>query len=342
MEQRSGDEAITCYELESGRELWATRYPGRFNPDTMGPGGPRATPTISGDRIYALGGTGVLSCLQARTGKVIWRRNALEDAKGQNITWGMAGSPLAYKDKVYVSPGGRSAAVIAYHARTGEPVWKSGNRTAGYASPMLARVAKVTQLFIFDGEGLSAYNPDVGKPLWHYPWKTDFGVNASQPIVVDDQHVLLSSAYDRGAALLRIVRRDEVLAVEPVWTNRNLKLKFGGGVFHKGFIYGPDDSIMVCIDARTGARCWKGGRYGNSQVLLVAGRLIIQCQNGDLALVEATNQEHREIIRFPALEGETWNYPAIGESKLLLRNDRQMMCYDLSSSETAKARHIVH
>jgi outer membrane protein assembly factor BamB len=334
MEQRGGDEAITCYDLGSGRELWTARYPGRFTPDAMGLSGPRATPTIAGDRVYALGATGVLSCVRADTGKLIWRRNALEDAEAQNITWGMAGSPLVYRGKVYVGPGGRNTAVIAYDARTGEPVWKSGDHKAGYASPMLARLANVQHLLVFDGDGLSAYHPETGKPLWHYPWITDFGVNASQPVVVDHQHVLLSSAYDRGAALLKVAQVGEGLGVEPVWTNKNLKLKAGGAVLHKGFIYGPDDAILVCIDPRTGERCWKGGRYGYSQVLLAADRLVIQCQNGDLAMVAATSEGHREVSRVSALDGETWNYPAIGEGKLLLRNDREMMCYDLSRAET--------
>jgi len=328
IEQRGEDEVVASYALTSGRELWTHRYPAHFESAMSAPG-PRSTPAIDGARVYAQGASGVLSCLNASTGELLWSRNILADAGAKNLQWGMAGSPLVAQGRVYAAPGGEHGAVIAYDAVSGEPVWRSGSRRAGYSSPMLVRLAGTPQLLVFDGEGLTAYAPNDGAELWHHPWETDFGVNAAQPIVVDGEHVFISSGYGRGCTLLRILRREGRLEAQTVWENRNLKLKYTSGVLLDGHIYGADESIFVCLNVRTGERAWKGGRYGFAHVLLAGRRLLIQCDNGDLALVEATPEAYREIARSPALDGTTTNPPALGEGKLIVRNASEMISFSL-------------
>jgi len=328
IEQRADQEVVACYAVDTGRELWAHRYPARFS-EAMGGPGPRSTPTFAAGRIYALGATGVLSCLEADTGKVVWSRDILADASADNVEWAMSGSPLVADGEVYVAPGGKGASVVAYDAASGEPVWKSGSYKAGYASPVIATLRGTPHLLVFDAEGLSAYASDTGAELWHFGWKTSYDVNAGQPIVIDDASVIIASGYGSGCTLLGI---GDDASVTPKWKNKNLRLKFSSAVLTGNVVYGLDEQILVALDVATGERRWKGGRYGYGQLVLIGEHLLIQCENGDLALVEATPEAHRELRRVEALANKTWNHPAVAESKLLIRNDREMRCYDLSGT----------
>lgn len=335
IEQRGEDEVVACYAAESGREVWTHHYAARFNEFFGGPG-PRTTPTVHKGRVFALGATGVLTCLDAASGRLHWQRNILEDAGAENLTWAVSASPLVYEARVYVVAGGQGASVVAYDETSGEPVLKGGDRKAGYASPMIATLAGTMHLLVFDGAGLSAYAPaDLGE-LWHFSWKTSNDVNAGQPIVVGDREVFISSAYGHGCALLRVTGSDGRLAVEQVWFDRNLKLKFSSAVLRDGYVYGLDNDILTCVDVQNGKQLWKGGRYGYGQLVLADPFLIVQCESGDLALVEATPQGHRELSRVEALGSRTWNHPAVADGKLLVRNDRRMMCYDIGAGDAPR------
>jgi outer membrane protein assembly factor BamB len=334
IEQRGDDEVVACYAVESGRELWTYRYAARFGEFFGGPG-PRATPAVQDGRVFALGGTGVLTCLDVATGSRLWQRNILDDAGADNLPWAVSASPLVYEGRVYVVPGGKGASVVAYDATSGEPVLEGGDRKAGYASPMIATLAGIEHLLVFDAAGLTAYAPADLAELWHFPWTTSNDVNCGQPIVVDDRRVLISSGYGHGCALLRVTGTGSQLGVEQVWFNRNLKLKFSSAVLLDGYVYGLDNTVLVCLDVETGKQQWKAGRYGYGQLVLAGRFLIVQCESGDLAVVEATPEGHREASRVEALGSRTWNHPAVAGGKLLLRNDRRMMCYDLSAAEAA-------
>ena len=330
LEQRSEDEVVACYAVVDGRELWTYAYPALFE-EAMGGPGPRSTPTYEEGRVYVLGATGVLNSLDAESGDLVWKRNILKDASAENLDWAMSGSPLVYEEFVIVAPGGAGSSVVAYDRESGDIAWRSGSYKAGYSSPMLLNLQGTEQVLVFDAAGLSAYAPHDGTPLWHYPWVTYEDINVAQPIVVDDERIFISSAYGHGCAMLRVTESDGVWEVEKIWEGLSLQLKFSSAILQNGFIYGLDKNILVCLDPQTGERRWKAGRYGYGALILANGYLIIQCENGDLALVEASPEEHREISRVDALTAKTWNHPALAEGKLLLRNDREMMCFDLVS-----------
>ena len=329
IEQRGKEEVITCYGLATGRELWSRGYAARFKGRTSGDG-PRSTPTVADGRVYAVGATGILKCLEGATGDVIWERHILDDASAPNLEWGMAASPWVHDEKVYVVPGGKEASVIAYDAASGDEVWRSGGSKAGYASPMVATLHGSLQLLVFDGEGLSAYDPADGRAWWRFDWETDYDINVGQPVVLDEERVMISSGYGHGAALLRITKTEEGFGVEEVWSNKHLRLKFSSAVLRDGFVYGLNENILACLKADTGERQWRGGRYGYGQVILAGEYLIVQCEDGDLALVEATPEAFREVSRIEALGSKTWNQPAFGRGKLLIRSTRRMMCFDLA------------
>lgn len=327
IEQRRNQEVVAAYDLKSGQELWTNAWNAHFQ-ESMGGDGPRATPTWDEGRLYALGAEGELRVMDAATGKTIWSKNILKDNGASNIQWGMAASPLIVDNKVIVLPGGSGGkSVVAYDKMTGEPVWKALDDKQAYTSPMLAMLAGQRQLVVVSGERILGMSPSVGTLLWSYPWKTDWDINSAQPIVVDGDHVLVSAGYDHGSALLKITATEKGFSATPVWENKNLKNRFNSSVLHNGYVYGFDESVFACIDARSGERKWKGGRYGYGQVLLAGEHLIVLTESGDVVLVRATPEAHQELAKFSAIEGKTWNLPAIAEGVLLVRNAREIAAY---------------
>jgi outer membrane protein assembly factor BamB len=165
--------------------------------------------------------------------------------------------------------------------------------------------------------------------LWEYPWKTNPEVNASQPLVIGDNRVFLSTGYGTGAAVIELTRMERGFAVREVWRNIRMKNQFTSSVLHDGFIYGLDEAILACVDAATGDLKWKGGRYGYGQVMLASGHIIVLTEGGDIALVRATPERHHELVQFPVMEGKTWNHPAMSDGYLLVRNVNEMAAFDL-------------
>jgi outer membrane protein assembly factor BamB len=330
IEQRRRQEVVTAYDVNTGRELWIQGWNAEYN-DTNGDG-PRATPTWDDGRIYALGATGELRCLDAKTGAVAWGRNILKENGAANLQWAMAASPLIVDDKVIVLPGGPAGkSIVAYNKLTGAPVWKSQNDPQAYVSPMLVTLAGRRQIVVVSSARVLGLVPEDGSLLWSHIWNTDMGINVSQPIPVDKNRLFISAGYGKGAALLEISGSGNNLSAKALWENINMKNKFNSSVLHEGHVYGLDEGILSCVDVNTGARKWKGGRYGYGQVILASGHLIITCDSGELALVKATPDQFTEVARFPALEGKIWNYPAIANGKLLVRNATQMAAYNIAA-----------
>ena len=329
IEQRGAEEVVAAYDVATGRELWTNRWKALFS-ESMGGDGPRATPTWRDGRVYALGGQGELRALDDATGKQIWRTNILDDAGAENLMWGMSASPLVYRDSVIVLPGGNSGrSVAAYDLLTGKRLWSALDDRQGYSSPQLATIGGVEQVLVFSASRLMGITPDRGELLWEYPWKTQYDVNASQPLVIGDNHVFLSTGYGSGAAVIELTQDGGKFSVREVWRNIRMKNQFTSSILLDGYIYGLDESILACLDAETGQLKWKGGRYGYGQTLLASGHLIVITEQGELVLVRATPERHEEIAKFPAIEGKTWNHPAMAGGILLIRNGAEMAAFDL-------------
>jgi len=329
IEQRGHEEVVAAYEMATGRERWATKWAAEFK-EFMGGDGPRATPTYFDGYVYALGAEGELRALDAATGRTIWRTNILSDAGAENIRWGMSAAPLIVDDTVIVLPGGTGGkSVAAYNHRTGARVWSALDDRQGYSSPMLVTVDGVRQILVFSGSRIAGLSPANGALLWDYPWQTMQDINASQPIVLGRNRVFISSSYDMGAAVLEVTMSGGRGTVREVWKNNRMKNQFSSSVLHEGYIYGLDESILACIDAETGALKWKGGRYGYGQIALASGHIIVLTEDGDLALVRATPEQHVELARFPVLDGKTWNHPAFANGLLVVRNLKEMAAFDL-------------
>jgi outer membrane protein assembly factor BamB len=339
IEQRGADEVVAAYDVLTGRELWTTAWNALFR-DSMGGDGPRATPTWHDGRLYVLGATGEFRALDAATGRTLWRTNILADAGAGNIDWGMAASPLVVDNTVVVLPGGDDGnSVVAYDLKSGTRVWGVLDDKAAYASPMLVTLAGVRQIVVFTASRLVGLAPENGRLLWEFPWETD--VNASQPLIAGPDRVFISTDYGLDGAMLQLAAgADGQLTARELWRTTRMNNYFTSAVLHDGFIYGLDRSILACIDAATGELKWKGGRYGYGQVLVASGHLIVLTEEGELALVRAIPDSHQEITRFPAVEGKTWNHPAISDGILLIRSVEEMAAFDLAEkrvqSQTAR------
>jgi len=327
IEQRRRQEVVAAYRVSDGRELWTAGWGGAFS-DSTGDG-PRATPVWDAGRLYALGAEGELRCLDAKTGRSIWHKNILADNGADNLSWGVAASPLVVDDKVVVMAGGSGGkSIVAYNKMTGAPVWRSQDDRASYTSPMLVTLAGKRQILAVTATRILGLEPADGKLIWSHPWPTSMGINVSQPIVTGPNRVFISAGYGKGASLIEVASGG---GARTVWENINLKTKFNSPVYHNGHVYGLDEGILTCVNAETGERKWKGGRYGYGQVILANGHLIVTTDGGEIALVKADPSGFNEVAKFAALEGKTWNVPALAGGKLLVRNETQMACFDLSS-----------
>jgi outer membrane protein assembly factor BamB len=329
IEQRGPQEVVAAYDVPTGRELWTNAWTAAFR-EMMGGDGPRATPTWADGRVYALGAQGELRSIDESTGRTVWRTNILDDSGAKNLQWGMAASPLIVDNTVVVLPGGpNDQSIVAYDRDRGTRAWSAEGDQQAYSSPMLVTLAGVRQILVFSASRLMGLSPDGGKVLWSYPWKTQFDINASQPLVVSDNRVFVSTGYGTGAAVIELTATGESISTREIWRNIRMKNQFTSSIFSDGYIYGLDEAILACLDASTGDLKWKGGRYGYGQVMLASGHLIVVTDDGDLVLVRATPDRHEERVRFPALEGKTWNHPAMADGYLLVRNLAEMAAFDL-------------
>jgi outer membrane protein assembly factor BamB len=327
-EQRGGDEVVSCYKLNTGEPVWRHRDATRFW-ESNGGAGPRGTPALDNGRVYALGATGIVNALDAGSGAVVWSRNAAADVHGEIPIWGISSSPLVVGEVVIVAVGGKLA---AYDVATGNRRWAGPGKGFSYSSPHLATIDGVQQVLFINGPGTTSVEPATGKVLWEHAWP---GGAIVQPALTDDGGVLVNTITMNGGAGIRrlaIARDGGRWTAEERWTSTGLKPYFNDFVVHGGHAFGFDGNILSCIDLRDGTRSWKGGRYGNGQLVLLAGQdlLLVLSEEGELALVKATPDRFTEVARFTALEGKTWNHPVLVHDLLLVRNDHEMAAFRLS------------
>ncbi|MFO0911844.1 MAG: PQQ-binding-like beta-propeller repeat protein [Pirellulales bacterium] len=340
-EQRGEQECVVCYRLSTGEELWVHAVPTKFT-SVLGGDGPRATPTIDDGRVYTVGGTGHLASLDLATGRPYWEKDLLADNQGQPISHGVCGSPLIVGGQVIASVTGRPGiSLVSYDKLTGERRWQAGKWDASYSSPQLATLLGEPQLLIYNGQGVEGHSVESGELLWDFAWSNGEHTVGSQPVVIPGRNdrVLLSVGYGQGAVMIQLSRAaDGAWRAVEQWTSKDLKTKFTTAVFHQGHLYGLDNGILACIDAESGERRWKKGRYEHGQILLVGDWLLVQAESGELVLVRPAPDGLHEEGRLPALSSKTWNNPALGGELLLLRNDQEAVCYRIGPAAAAVAR----
>jgi outer membrane protein assembly factor BamB len=338
-----GDETrLVALDAATGRKLWET-------PVGQGGDGPNGTPTVDGDLVYAISFTGELLCASVVDGSAVWRTSFSRDFGGKMMsTWGYSESPLVDGDRLVVSPGGPRAVMVALNKLTGEVIWQTalpanpgpaGQDGAGYSSIVVSEARGVRQYVQLVGRGLIGVDADSGELLWGYNRIANGTANVPTPLVSGDD-VLCSSGYDDGGtALLRIKGSPGRLRAEEVWykPSRELQNHHGGMVLIEGNVYmghGHNNGFPVCFDLKTGRDRWRPGRgpgTGSAAVMYADGRLYFRYENGIMALIEANADDYFERGRFRIgiKHDQSWPHPVISDGRLYLRDQHQMIVYDI-------------
>ncbi|MEM7050905.1 MAG: PQQ-binding-like beta-propeller repeat protein [Acidobacteriota bacterium] len=325
-EQRGEEELVSCYHRRTGEPLWKHRDAVRFW-DSHAGAGPRATPTLYGGRVYSLGGTGLLNALDATSGDLLWSRDAAGDLDRKAPGWGFAGSPLVTDELVFVALAGELG---AYERESGELRWRGPAGRYGYSSPHLLERSEGAQVVLMSSFGATAFGPDDGEVLWEVEMEGTSRI--VQPGLTADGDLLLSDGEGRGLRRHALTADASGWKAEERWSTNRFKPYFNDFVVHGGHAYGFDGPILASVDLADGQRNWKGGRYGNGQLLLLADQdlLLVLSEQGDLALVSARPDGFEEVARFDgALDGKTWNHPALVDDLLLVRNGVEMAAFRL-------------
>jgi outer membrane protein assembly factor BamB len=333
-EQLGPKEAVACLDVGTGRTLWSHQDAARHE-DVQGGAGPRATPTFADGRIFSLGAKGILNCLDAETGERQWSRDLGADTGNKTPMWGFSSSPLVIGDLVVVFAGNDRGeddqTLLAYSKDTGKPAWSAQAGQRSYSSPQLASVGGEPQLLFVSERGLLAFHPSTGTMVWEHPTPPgNPGVpRAIQPRSLGANMILFDAGPDLGTALVELKLSDGSWRATQRWISRHLKPSFNDFVVHNNSIYGFDGLVFTCIDLQSGRRLWKEGRYGSGQVLLLGDQalLLVITDEGKAVLVAADPNEHRELGRFQAISGKTWNHPVIAHGRLYVRNAEEIACY---------------
>lgn len=345
-EQRGEEELVVCYRVATGEPVWTHSDLGRHDPASTAGGlggvGPRATPTIADARVYTCGATGIVNCLDATTGEVVWAHDLAEDYQITPLFWANAGSPLVVPDTNLVVINGGVAAdegghsLLAIHRDSGELAWSAGPQTTSYASPVYAVIDDVPQIVQVNEATVGGYRVADGKELWTFeqPGSSSGPASCSQPIPLSDNRLLVSKGYGIGARLVRLARDGDRFKVDMLWKKTVLKTKFSNLVIRDGYAYGLDHTFLSCVEVESGEVQWKKRRqpdFGHGQLLLAGDKLFILSETGEGVLAECNPEKYVELAAMQLLtdEGITWNNPAVAGQWLLVRNNRQAACYRL-------------
>lgn len=331
-EQRSEEEYVTCYDLATGKLLWAHADKTRFD-EPMGGIGPRSTPTVDAaqNTVFTMGSKGLLNCLDLTTGKVRWSKDVLKDGgTTKSPEWGKSAAPLIVGDNIVCSGGDNGATLIAYKSKDGQLAWKAGDDGGSYSSPVLMTLAGREQIVSVNSNSVTGHDPASGAVLWKFDWP-GFFPKVCQPVQVTPERILVTTSYGLKSNLLEIKpAADGKLAVSSIWAASAPRTKFSSASVFGTHAYALDEGTFCCVDLATGERGWREGRYGfGQQVRLGESLMLVQAEKGFVALVKANPAKLEEVSRLEALNAKTWNPPTLAGRWLLLRNDREAVCFEL-------------
>jgi outer membrane protein assembly factor BamB len=337
MLQDDASQFVIALDATTGKKLWQTAVaPVYKNPQGDGP---RATPMIVGERLFAFTGEGILVALRAADGKVLWSHNVPKELGGEPAEYGMASSPLMVGKNVIVTAGAPRATVAAYDAASGKLAWSAGSKDpAGYSSAALLTVGGRQQVVVINGAAVLGLDPAKGDLLWRHPYKTDYNCNTATPVAVKEQ-VFVSSGENHGSVLLALSPKGDKFDVRQVWSSQGtksvLRSEWQTSILRDGYLYGMDNvgsagpvTHLTCIRADTGERLWQKQRFGKGNFIAADGKLFVSTVKGELVVVRATPKGYGEVGRKEVV-GFTRQAPALAGGLLYLRDDAEIVCLDV-------------
>ncbi|QDT27257.1 outer membrane biogenesis protein BamB [Gimesia panareensis] len=332
---KANEETVYALDLNTGEIVWSQPN-GTIFQNNQG-NGPRSTPTIDGNLLYALGANGNLACLSARDGNLEWSKNILQEFAASNIVWGISESPLIDGDKLICTPGGQGATMVALNKRDGSLIWKSavpGNPKAGYASPIKISVGGIEQYVNFTHSGVMGISAQTGAPLWGNDRAANKTANCSAPVFYPEMNsVFYASGYGTGGALLKLSAAQNQVTAQLGFFTPDMKNHHGGMVQVDGYLYGSSDpGVLTCINLRNGETVWQDRSVGKGALTCADGHIYLRSEKGPVALVEVNPKAYVEKGRFdqPQRSGKpAWPHPVVADGKLFLRDQDLLLCYDV-------------
>ncbi len=331
MGNQGNSEVLLAMEAATGRHLWAAKTGGQKYTDGGQGNGPRGTPTVDGDRVYALGASGDLICVGIDQGEVVWQKNILREYGGSNIQWGISESVLIDGKQLICCPGGKGATIVALDKLTGRGLWRftaDGTPQASYASPILVEFGGERMIVNFVHTGVVAIRASNGNPLWGFNASANGTANCSMPLY-DDGMVFTASGYGTGCAMFKLAPGGKATVA---YTNREMKNHHGGMVVLDGHVYGFDEGVMKCLDLKTGTTVWQNRSVGKGSVTYADGHLYLRSENGPVALCMATTKGYEEKGRFEPKNRSNrpaWSHPVVCGGRLYLRDMDSLAVYDV-------------
>ncbi|HKW97004.1 MAG TPA: PQQ-binding-like beta-propeller repeat protein [Bryobacteraceae bacterium] len=336
MYRTGNDEVVLAADAASGKTLWEYRYDAHIRPG-MGMengAGPHATPLVTANGVYEIGILGNLICLNKKTGKLVWSHNLYNEFHGTFFDRGYAPSPIAYGDTVIMKAGGAGNSFIAFDQATGKVVWHTTQEFRDApASPILIKLDGQDQLVTQMSEEIVGIDPTNGWVLWTYPHSTSWGLNISTPVWGDDHLLFVSSAYNGGSVVIRLVRKSGKTAPEEVWSSNKMRVHFSTVIRLGDYVYGSSGDFgpapLTAVDVKSGKIAWQDRTFPKANFIYADGKFIVVDEDGTLALAEFSPQGLKVVSQVSLMQSNAWTVPSISGTRLYVRDRSQVMALDL-------------
>lgn len=336
MYRKGGQDVVVALEAATGKTVWEYSYDAAFAKEyelEQGPG-PRATPLVVGNQLFAVGATGKLHCLNKQTGRLVWGHDLLNEFKGTVRVRGYSCSPIAYKNTIIMLVGGTGHAIMAFNQKDGTVAWQKHDFKNSPSSPLLIKVDGQDQLVAFMFDEVAGVDPNNGDLLWSHPHKTDSGLNISTPVWGEGNLLFCSSAYDGGSRVLKLTRAAGKTTVQEVWFSRLFRIHYGNVIRVGDYVYGSSGDFgpapFTAVNVNTGQVVWRNRSLSRATMILVEGRFIILDEDGNLALATPSPEGLQIHSKVELLTSNAWTVPTLVGTRLYVRDRKVIMALDLS------------
>lgn len=321
IDHAEGRSTLRAINIKTGKDVWTYSWDDKEGDNW---GFDRSTPTFDNGLVYAQSRFGILTCLNAATGKVVWSHDLIKDFGGRKPGWNYSYSPVIDGDRLVVLPGGEKAGIVAMEKKTGKVIWQNGGNIPSYSTPVVATIQGKKQYLVFDTVALQGIDPANGNQLWNFPWKTGADCNAAMPIVIGNS-VFITAGYGHGCEMVDITAE----GAKSRYANKDIMAHFSTPILYKGYLYGAKDGDnLVCMDPKDGSVKWSHGGFGKCPTMAADGALIA-ASAGNLIMVNLSPDSYQELGRIQPLEGDCWTAPIMSDGKLIARDKKKIVCLDL-------------